>query len=30
MRLAGPVTRKICGRDIGDRLWVDTDDLETG
>lgn len=28
MRLAGPVTRKICGGDVGDGLWVDVDDLE--
>jgi hypothetical protein len=30
MRLAGPVTGKICGGDIGDGLWIDTDDLRAG
>lgn len=28
MRLAGPMTREICGGDVGDGLWVDVDDLE--
>lgn len=27
MRLSGPMTRKICGGDIGDGFSIDTDDL---
>jgi hypothetical protein len=27
MRLSGPMSRKICGGDIGDSFSIDTDDL---
>jgi hypothetical protein len=27
MRLSGPMTRKICGGDIGDGFSIDTDEL---